>query len=71
MIIVVVRYSFRARLSMGVENFHIEKGSAESAFPESIGLDGPNKMGPSVMRRYVQRLDRAAPTLYKYIGKIL
>ena len=29
------------------------------------------KMGPSVMRRYVQRLNRAVPTLYKYIGKTL
>ena len=28
-------------------------------------------MGTSVMRRYVHRLDRAVPTLYKYIGKIL
>ena len=28
-------------------------------------------MGPSVMRRYVHKLDRAVPTLYKYIGKIL
>ena len=28
-------------------------------------------MGPSVMRRYVYRLDRAVPTLYIYIGEIL
>ena len=32
---------------------------------------GSIKMGPSVMRRYVHRLDRAIPTLYKYIDKIL
>ena len=29
------------------------------------------KMGPSVMRRYVHILERAVPTLYKYIGRIL
>ena len=29
------------------------------------------KMGPSVMRPYVHRLDRAILTLYNYIGKIL
>ena len=39
MIILGVRYSFRARFSMGVENFYIEKGSAESASPDSICLD--------------------------------
>ena len=39
MIFVGVRYSFGAGFSMGVENFYIEKGSAESASPESICLD--------------------------------
>ena len=39
MIFVGVRYSFRAGFSMGVENFYIEKGSAESTSPESICLD--------------------------------
>ena len=29
------------------------------------------KIGPSVMRRYVYKLDRAVPSLYNYIGKIL
>ena len=28
-------------------------------------------MGPSFKRQYVHKLDRAIPTLYKYIGKIL
>ena len=39
MIFVGVRYSFGAGFSMWVENFYIEKGSAESAYPESICLD--------------------------------
>ena len=39
MIFVCVRYSFRAEFSMGVESSYIEKGSAESASPESIFLD--------------------------------
>ena len=39
LIILGVRYSFRAGFSMGVENFYIEKGSAEAASPESIYLD--------------------------------
>ena len=39
MIFVGVRNSFRAGFSMGVENFYIENGSAESASPESICLD--------------------------------
>ena len=39
MIFVGVRYSFRAGFNMGVENFYIEKGSAESAYPEFICLD--------------------------------
>ena len=39
MILVGVRYSFRAGFSMGVENFYIEKGSAESASLASICLD--------------------------------
>ena len=32
---------------------------------------GSIKMGPSLMRRYVHRLDRAIPTLYKNNDKIL
>ena len=39
MIFVGVRYSFRARFSMGVENFYIEKNLAELASLESICLD--------------------------------
>ena len=39
MIFVGVRYSLRAGFSIGVENFCIGKGSAESASPESICLD--------------------------------
>ena len=39
MIFVGVRYSFGAGFSIGVENFYIEKGSAESASLESICLD--------------------------------
>ena len=39
MIFVGVRYSFGAGFSIGVENFYIEKGSAESASPDSICLD--------------------------------
>ena len=39
MIFVCVRYSFRAGFSMGVENYYIEKGSSESASPDSICLD--------------------------------
>ena len=39
MIFVGDRYSFGAGFSMGVVKFYIEKGSAESASPESICLD--------------------------------
>ena len=39
MIFVGIRYSFRAGFSMGVENFYIQKGSAESASQDSICLD--------------------------------
>ena len=39
MMFVGVRYGFRAGFSMGLENFYIEKGSAELASPESIRLD--------------------------------
>ena len=39
MIFVGVRYCFRAGFSMVVESFYNEKGSAESASPESICID--------------------------------
>ena len=39
MMFVSVRYGFRAGFSLGVENYYIEKRSAESASPESIRLD--------------------------------
>ena len=39
MMFVGVRYSFGAGFSMGVKNFYIERGSAESASPEFICLD--------------------------------
>ena len=39
MIFVGIRYRLGAGFSMGVEVFYIEKGSAESASPESICLD--------------------------------
>ena len=39
MTFVGARYSFRAGFRMGVESFYIKKGSAESAYPESICLD--------------------------------
>ena len=46
MIFASVRYSFRAVFSMGVENFYIEKGSTESASPESIcDHDGMEESG--------------------------
>ena len=69
----ILRDALRLRYHSNLRDIHLKcpSGKTFDAHHAMSCKKKSIKFGPSVMRQYVQKLDRAVPTLYKYIGKIL